>query len=167
MARCRCTSSWLAEPGIHLRPARLDDAQAISQLMIASITQLCAADHENEPTTIARWVANKSPAHIRALINAGEGAFVATIGPDLAGVVIANAGGEITLLFTSPGFVGRGVGSALLGYAERWMAQQGAQEGYLESSLTAAAFYRHQGWTDLGILPGSFDMPGHRMRKPL
>ena len=164
MARSRSTSSWLADAGLHIRPARAEDAEAISQLIIASITQLCATDHKNDAETIARWVSNKTPTHIRALIETGECAFIAEIAQTPTGVVFATAG-EITLLFTAPAFLGRGVGAALLSTAERWMATQGTREIHLESSLTAAPFYRHHGWTDLGILPGSFDMPGHRMRK--
>lgn len=135
--------------------------------MIASITELCAADHRNDRAVIDRWVSNKSPDHVRAWIESGTQILVAETGSRPAGVSAATPEGEVLLLFIAPEAAGRGIGKTLLCHLETWLADRGMAEAYLESSLTAVAFYRRAGWRDLGIFPGSFDMPGHRMRKRL
>ena len=45
---------------IRVRPATRDDAGAMSDLLVASITALCVADHHNRPEVVARWLANKA-----------------------------------------------------------------------------------------------------------
>lgn len=139
----------------------------ISRLMIASITCLCARDHGNDPNVIARWISNKSPEVVRSWIDTGADLFIARDSRRMVGVSSARRSGEILLLFVSPEAAGAGIGRAMLGHLENWLAEGGVCVAELESSLTAAPFYRRAGWEDVGVLPGSFDMPGHRMRKRL
>ena len=46
---------------IIVRPAVVADAQAMSDLLVASITALCVADHGNRPEAVVPWLSNKTP----------------------------------------------------------------------------------------------------------
>jgi hypothetical protein len=45
---------------ISVRPAVLADAEAMSDLLIASITALCVEDHQNRAEAVVPWLANKT-----------------------------------------------------------------------------------------------------------
>jgi hypothetical protein len=49
-----------------IRHAVTDDAVTAGNVSRRSITQLCIEDHGNDPGNLARWLANKTPAHLRA-----------------------------------------------------------------------------------------------------
>ena len=44
-----------------VRRAEPDDVLAMSRVLTASIIELCAADHGNDPAAIAAWTRNKTP----------------------------------------------------------------------------------------------------------
>ncbi len=46
---------------MQIRVARADDAAEICVILQRSITELCAADHKNDPQILSRWIANKTP----------------------------------------------------------------------------------------------------------
>ena len=46
---------------ITVRPAEPADAEAMSTVLIASIRDLCTADHRNDPEILAGWLRNKTP----------------------------------------------------------------------------------------------------------
>jgi hypothetical protein len=55
-------------PAVESRRARVEDAAAACDVMRRSITELCLADHANDPTILEAWLANKTPdAAYRAL----------------------------------------------------------------------------------------------------
>jgi len=53
-------------PVIAVREAEAGDADAVIEVVRTSITQLCAADHRDDPETLATWLANKTPANFLA-----------------------------------------------------------------------------------------------------
>ncbi|WP_245223426.1 hypothetical protein [Ruegeria sp. HKCCSP346] len=57
--------------GIALRPATVFDVFDISRVLIRSITQLCVADHNNDPGHLEQWTAHKDPATIRGWFKPG------------------------------------------------------------------------------------------------
>jgi hypothetical protein len=67
----------------------------MSAVLIASITELCAADHSNGPETLSQWLANKSPAGIRAwFANPDNRLFVAERDGAIAAAGAFNMKGE-------------------------------------------------------------------------
>jgi GNAT superfamily N-acetyltransferase len=64
--------------------------------------------------------------------------------------------GFVFAVFVRPAHEGQGVGRALLRVVEEEFARRGVSEAWLatgaEESLRARGFYRHQGWTDAGVL---------------
>jgi hypothetical protein len=70
-----------------VREARIEDAESAVELVRASIEQLCTLDHRNDPATLARWLANKTPENLRTwLANPENHCVVATEGDTLMGV---------------------------------------------------------------------------------
>ena len=131
-----------------IRPARVADVPDMSRVLIASITELCAADHEGDPARIADWTANKSKAGVESML-AREGLFVVVA--ELDGVVAAvgatTADGEIALNYVDPAARFRGVSKALLAHMEADLLARGFAEGRLKATKTARRFYLAQGWS--------------------
>ena len=131
-----------------IRPARPAEAPLISKELIASITDLCHADHGDDREKIADWTANKTPAGILDML-AREGFFmaVAELDGQIAAVGATTAAGEIALNYVAPDARFRGVSKALLAHMEADLAARGFAEARLKSTRTARAFYDSHGWS--------------------
>jgi hypothetical protein len=46
---------------MHIRDAVPEDAAAACEVMRRSISELCSADHHDDPVILGRWLANKTP----------------------------------------------------------------------------------------------------------
>jgi GNAT superfamily N-acetyltransferase len=156
-----------------IRPARPEDAERISEVLVASITALCGADHHDDPARIANWLANKTPQAIAALIaDPGGRVYVAGHARIEAVGAIEWAGqapdaGKITLLYVHPEARGQGYSAALLTAMEAELAGQGRVRGLLTATATARAFYRHHGWHSDGPPREGRWILGYPMRKDL
>lgn len=51
-----------------VRRAGAEDATEAAALLRESITELCVADHQNDPETLRRWLSNKVPNRVEQLI---------------------------------------------------------------------------------------------------
>jgi predicted GNAT family acetyltransferase len=132
---------------ILVRPARPDDVAAMSAVLIASITELCGADHHHDADRIASWTANKTPQGVAAMLaQDGTTLFVAKVDGEVAAVGATSAGGQITLNYVAPAFRFRGISTALLAHMEADLLACGWSEGQLKSTATALDFYRSRGW---------------------
>lgn len=156
-----------------IRAARPDDADQIAQVIAASITGLCGADHHDDPTILAPWLASKSPESIAAmladpqarLLVAGRGAIAAVGGFGWAGQPEGQA--QISLLFVAPEARGQGLSGALLTAMEGALLGMGRGEVRLTATATAFAFYRHHGWHADGPPRQGRWIIGHPMVKHL
>ena len=156
-------------PTFTLRTAGLPDAEAISAVLIASITQLCSADHGNDPKVIADWTANKTPGQIgQWLLNEQIALLVAeTSEGTIAGVGAADLSGRIILNYVSPAHCRQGVSRAILAGLEEVLAQQGVRTANLTATRTALEFYRAAAWQQCGPEQDDFGFPGYPMQKLL
>ncbi|SLN25252.1 GNAT family N-acetyltransferase [Ruegeria meonggei] len=143
------------------------DVFDLSRVLIRSITELCRADHQDDPQVIAQWTANKDPETIRGWIRDGLQIWLT----EQAGQVTAVGGlietGEITLLYIDPDHIGCGIGAALLDRLERELIAAGCTEARLEATVTAQAFYLRQGWQATGQRCDRQDLSCREMRKSL
>lgn len=138
---------------IVVRRATLADVPAMSRLLIASITQLCTADHKGDPQAIANWTRNKTIDGVTAMLEAPENRmFVAERDGVIAAVGCVVGDDEIGLNYVDPAHRFMGVSRALLAAMEAAMREGGATEGRLKSTSTAHRFYLDAGWTDVGPL---------------
>ena len=150
-----------------LRRATVFDVFSLSRVLIRSITDLCAADHGNDPRNLRLWTANKDPETIRGWIVSGSVIWLAETAGQVAAVGGIFETGKVSLLYVDPDHAGRGMGSKLLAKLERELTAVGCEEARLDATLTARDFYSKQGWIQCGD-PGSWNgIPQFRMRKSL
>ena len=150
-----------------VREADPRDAEAMSGVLIASITELCVADHGGDAALIARWTHNKSPEGIaRWFASPGNRMFVAVEGDDVLSV-----GGfrddEIQLNYVAPWARFRGVSKAMLAHLEAALSDHGVTEGRLSSTETAHRLYQSAGWEDRPSAETKFGIRSYPMKKTL
>lgn len=134
---------------MRVRKARPEDAEAMSAVLIASITELCVADHGGRPEALAEWTANKSPDGVRQWFgNTTHRLFVAEEDGEILAVGGFSAAGEITLNYVSPSARFRRVSRAMLTTLEDEMRAAGISEARLHSTSTARRFYLEGGWRE-------------------
>lgn len=151
-----------------MRPAIRADVAAMSRVLTASITELCAADHHGDPAIIAGWTRNKTPAEVAKFFDNPElSLFVAERLGEIAAVGGVEHDGHIRLNYVAPTHRFRGVSKVLLAGMEDALRQRGVTTGKLHSTRTAHAFYQRAGWLDDGVLDTSGRIPGQPMRKAL
>jgi GNAT superfamily N-acetyltransferase len=128
-----------------IRPATIDDADALCDLHIRSIRVLCAADYT--PEQIEAWCRPKAPEKYRkAMTEGGETMFVAVgEGGSLAGFA-SFKGDELYAVYVAPDSVRRGVGSRLLETVEAAARRAGSTHLRFRSTLTAVPFYVSRGY---------------------
>jgi GNAT superfamily N-acetyltransferase len=150
---------------ITIRPASLDDVPAMSAVLIASITELCVADHKNNPAALASWLANKTPEAVARWLDYPQShLLVAERDGEIAAVGSYSDDRKILLNYVSPSHRFAGVSKALLAAMEKRL---GPGEARLDSSATARQFYRDAGWAENGPPEPYQFVPGYPMRKVL
>lgn len=146
---------------VSIREAVADDSPAACQVLRRSITELCGADHGNDPEILRRWLANKTPVIVASWITSPDNSvLVAVEGHTIRAVGSVTDAGEITLCYVSPNARFRGVSRALLGAPESRAAERGNARCTLHSTLTARRFYRAAGYGEDGPPDGKFGARG-------
>jgi GNAT superfamily N-acetyltransferase len=153
---------------MRIRDAIPEDASAACEVMRRSITELCVADHRNDPAILERWLSNKRPGTFRSWIRPDNSLLVAIEDNRILAVGCINNAGEITLNYVSPDARFRGVSKALLSALESRAMKQGNQSCTLKSTETARRFYLTRGYAQDGPAATKFGMnSGYPMSKHL
>jgi GNAT superfamily N-acetyltransferase len=154
---------------VDIRDATPDDAEAACDVLRKSISQLCAADHGNDPAILGRWLGNKTPEIVAGWAKqSGNSLLLAVEGNVVLGVGSVTDAGEITLNYVAPEARFRGVSRALLAALEARAAELGNASCTLTSTETAHRFYRSAGYRDDGKADGRFGTSsGYPMSKRL
>jgi GNAT superfamily N-acetyltransferase len=154
---------------INIRDATDADAEAMSEVVTASIRDLCSIDHGDDPRRIAQWNSNKTPAHFRRwLATPGMRLFLAERDGMPAGAgSLSLDDGVIQLAYVAPQHRSHGVTSALLAHMEAVLRQAGIDTARLISTETAHRFYVKAGWVADGPPVPRMDAYSHPMRKQL
>jgi len=156
------------DPGMRVRDAVPDDAEAACLVMRRSIAELCAADHGAEPAILKRWLSNKTPEIFRSWIRPGNTLLVAVENETILGVGCVTDAGEITLNYVSPDARFRGVSRTLLTALEERARSQGHAHCTLASTKTARRFYLERGYSEDGPADRKFGTTsGYPMWKQL
>jgi predicted GNAT family acetyltransferase len=152
-----------------IREATVQDAEAATEVMRRSITDLCRADHGDDPTILGRWLANKQPAIFRAWLQQDDRSyFVAVEDGRIVSVGAVTDAGLITLNYVSPDTRLRGVSRAMVATLERRARDRGNRECKLISTSTARRIYDSCGYIESGAADRHFGTEsGFPMRKPL
>jgi len=160
------TASTLEGREIVIRPAICDDAPAIFEIHVDSVTHLCAADYTEDQ--IRRWFDGRSPENYRGAIEAGAIWIAEQVGRALGYTEFF--AGEVTSLFVRSAMAGRGLGSLMLNFAiER--ASQGHQGPIrLEATMNGQKFYRKHGFVKIGegclVRPSGLRLETVLMQRP-
>jgi GNAT superfamily N-acetyltransferase len=153
---------------MRVRDAVLEDAAAACRIIRRSITELCLADHRNDPEVLGRWLSNKTPEIFRSWIGADNFLLVAVEGDNILAVGAVTDTGEITLNYVSPDARFRGVSGALLDVLEDRAIEHGNELCTLKSTETARRFYLERGYSEDGPADGKFGTAsGYPMSKRL
>jgi GNAT superfamily N-acetyltransferase len=154
---------------MEIRDAVIDDARAACQVLRRSISELCIADHGNDPTILMRWLSDKTPEIVASWIADPKASVLVAVerGTILAVGSVTDAG-EITLNYVSPDARFRGVSRALLGALEARAIQRGNLRCALTSTETARRFYNANGYIEDRPVAGKFGTcTSYPMSKPL
>lgn len=153
---------------IRVRRAGADDTPAMSRVLTASIIELCAADHQHDPVSIAAWTANKSPEGVATMLdNPNLLVFVAEHLGTIGAVGAVTRTGDVALNYVAPEMRFRGLSKALLARLEVELIALGFTEGRLEATQTARGFYESAGWRPDGPQATGRRVNGYPMRKVL
>jgi GNAT superfamily N-acetyltransferase len=154
---------------VRIRDATLEDAAAACDVMRRSISELCIADHHDDPTILNAWLSNKKPEIVAGWARQpGNSLLLATEGDAILAVGSVTDAGEITLNYIAPEARFRGVSRALLKALESRAVERGNGRCTLTSTETAHRFYRSAGYVDDGTPRSNFGTSsGYRMSKRL
>jgi putative acetyltransferase len=156
----------MSDPRFLVRHATPADAEAIAAAHVASIRSLGAQAYD--PATVEAWGAPRDGSRYRAAMEHGEVFFLALRRETGSQVEAAlgfssyrlEAGKHRTAIYVRGGAARAGVGRALFRAAEGEARSRGADELHVDASLAALAFYRANGFEELG--PGEHVLPGGR-----
>jgi predicted GNAT family acetyltransferase len=132
---------------MQIREASADDAVEACKVLRRSITELCSADHMDDPVVLEDWLSNKTAANVRSwIVRADNHVFVVTDGRAILAVGAVTSSGEITLNYVSPDARFTGVSKALLNHLEAKSLELGNNTCTLTSTETARRFYLSAGY---------------------
>jgi GNAT superfamily N-acetyltransferase len=136
---------------VKIRDATKDDAAAACHVLRASISELCIADHRNDPAILGRWLASKTPENLVLWIADPHTSMLLAVEDEVVlAVGSVKDNGEITLNYVSPAARFHGASSALLKALEARAADRGNTSCHLFSTETAHRFYLARGYVDTG-----------------
>ena len=154
-----------ASEALRIIPVGPDAAEAACTVIRQSITHCCALDHGHDPTILMAWLANKTPENLAAWISVpGAAAWGAYRGDTMVGFALL-ARATLALCYVVPEALHQGVGHALLREAEAHARQSGLAALGLESTRTAEAFYRRNGYEPAGAVQSWAGLQAQPMRK--
>jgi len=142
---------------VKIRDATPADATAACDVLRSSISELCVADHRNDPAILGRWLANKTPQVVAGWATEPDSSLlIALEGNAVLAVGGVKDSGEITLNYVAPAARFRGVSTTLLAALEARAVQRGNTRCMLISTETAHRFYLSRGYADDGAPQGKF-----------
>jgi len=125
-----------------IRPAREDDAEAISVVVLRALRETNAKDYTDE--NIERIARGFGPDAVRTLIE-NRIVFVATQGGRVVGTASLD-GHVVRTVFVNPDMQARAIGRLLMAEIERTARGQNIPALTLSSSITAENFYAKLGY---------------------
>lgn len=132
---------------MEIRDAKAEDARAAAHVLRRSISDLCAADHGNDPVILAQWLSNKTPEIVASWMKMPNNSVLAAVEDDaILAVGAVTDTGLITLNYVSPDARFRGVSKVLLRALEARAIERGSVWCALISTETARQFYLANGY---------------------
>lgn len=153
---------------MEIRNAVITDAPAACEVLRRSISELCVADHDNDPVILGRCLAKKMPELVKSWITQpGNSMLLAVEGGMVVEVGSVTDQGEITANYVSLDARFQGASRALLRAFEARATERGNTRCTLMSTETARSFYLSAGYTEDGPPVLIFGTPSYSMSKGL
>ena len=157
LGRVRKRSIQYGEPmgpvslaAIQLRPAQVGDADGVADVLIASrITYLPYAPSVHPPSDVRRWVREQLLATGQVTVAEHQAAVVGVLATSHDG-----RHGWIEQLYLRPGWVRRGIGSALLQIAHQQLSSP-IRLYTFQQNLAARCFYERHGYKAIAFTDGA------------
>jgi N-acetylglutamate synthase-like GNAT family acetyltransferase len=127
---------------INLRPARDDDADDVSQLIVSALRETNAMDHT--PEVIAKLERAFSPDAVRHLMSKRK--IVVAVSEDRIVGTASLEGDRVRTVFVAPDVQGQGIGTRLMAQVEKIARYDGIPTLFVPSSVTAEKFYAKLGF---------------------
>ncbi len=135
---------------ITVRAGRPEDAKAAIHTLRRSISELCNADHGNNPAALEKWIANKTETSWHGWLERTDRlVLVAEQNGLILGVGMMSTTGEVMLNYVDPDARFGGISKSLLAHMERCAIERGLSHCVLESTKTALNFYLARGYTSV------------------
>ncbi len=128
-----------------IRDFQASDLQALVTVFQQAVHELAAGSYTSEQR--AAWAPASPDLERWRERLAALATLVADVDGDIAGFIAFSDAGHIDLLYTSPGFVRRGVASRLFHEALHRLQTRGVRELSTEASLEARPFFETQGFS--------------------
>ena len=110
-----------------IRDATPDDASAACTVLRASMSELCAPDHGNDPATLGRWLGNKTPENVAVSTqDAGHSLLVAIERKGIVAVGSVRDSGDIRMNYVAPAARFHGTSTIFLAAFETGAAERGS-----------------------------------------
>ena len=136
---------------VTVRQAVAADALAATHILRRSISQLCVADHRNDPGRLESWLQDKTVSNVAAWIASVDNyCVVASIDDSICGFGAMTVEGEIMLCYVDPTARFRGVSAAMLDELEHKARGLGLPAVHLNGTATARRFYENRGYLPAG-----------------
>jgi GNAT superfamily N-acetyltransferase len=153
---------------MEIRDAQLEDAPVASQVLRRSISELCVADHGNDPAILAQWLSNKTPENVASWIARPDNSvLVAVEDGTILAVGSVTDGGKVTLSYVSPDARFQGISRTMMSALETRAAERGNTRCTLTSTETARPFYQANGYVEDGCQDGKFGTPASYLMSKL
>ncbi|WP_431838623.1 GNAT family N-acetyltransferase [Cellulomonas sp. Y8] len=164
----RTSDEAAAGGALLLRAHTPDDAAATLAVFRRAITVTAARDYT--PEQVAAWASDDIDPDAWAARRAAARTRVAVRDGAVVGFTDVDAAGYVDMLFVDPGAARQGVARALLDWAVRTAAADGATELTTHASVTARPFFAAHGFEVVAeqhpVLRG-VELTNYRMRRPL
>ena len=130
-----------------IRPAVVSEAQAIIDLHSNTVRRVNSADYS--PEQIGRWIGRRRVEIAESMIQQGQYWVCVDETGKLLGFGNLSEN-EIKGLYIHADYLREGIGSALLARLEQELRARGMLESQVDSTVTAAGFYRKMGYVEIG-----------------
>ena len=151
-----------------IQTATTDQAEAICNVLIRSISELCVLDHRCSTEILNQWLTNKTTEVCVRWINDPSAALLVAIDQsNVVGAGMIDRKGYIHLCYVAPEAVGNGYGKALVSAMEQLAIDWGVGRVILESTKTALPFYTSLGYRNTGTTQVFDSMESYHMAKML
>lgn len=134
---------------ICIETAKPSHAEQICQVIIASITELCALDHKNDPRLLHEWLQNKTIENICQWIASRNISLIALSEGKVVGIIMLAPEGLILLNYIHPHYSNKGIGSLLLNNLELLAKETNITNLTVHSTKTASPFYQRRYYVKL------------------